>query len=111
MKHKPTKNPLARVKPIKRPHDVIHQAGEWALYHIHGNQWPWYNLKYARTRPNTDGNPRNTYWLSWSVEDSRFAHTDSLRHFREHSPMILKWIEDWLPAHFLKKVMEARTLN
>lgn len=96
------RDPLSRVKPITRPHVTVHDTQSWTLYHIPGNQWPWYQLKLVRKLK--DSNPRASYWLSWSVEDRRFARGHDCKHLEEHSPHLYAWLVEWLAGNLLPKV-------
>lgn len=106
---KPARDPLARVKPIHQPHSLVHRCDSWELYHVHGSPWPWYRLKFVRRRQAQDGNPRNTYWLSWSVEERRFARSADAQHFIERSPDTFAWLLAWMPKHFLERVRADRS--
>lgn len=95
--NRPARNPLSRLKPIRQPHTLLHQCDSWALHHIHGAPWPWYQLRYSRRQPCPTG--RNAYWLAWNVEDRRFARSSDLAHFERHNPHIVAWIARWLEAN------------
>lgn len=97
-------NPLSRVRPIARPHELLHRAKTWEMNYVPGDAWPWYTVRFSRLQPATNGNTRNVYWLHWNAEEHRFAGGTDSAHFRQHEPMICEWIGEWLRAHLLDRV-------